>query len=516
MSRPQHIDFPAAPWPLHDATATRHIEARAAAALPPHTLMQRAGESVARLALALAPHAQRIWVVAGPGNNGGDGFEAALHLQGAGKQVQINIVGDPARQPADAAASRHRAQAAGVNIEIGLPSSMQADLAIDALLGLGATRAATGAMAAAIALINSLPGPRLAIDLPSGLDPDRGSVWGDASIQASHTLALLTLKPGLYTAHGRDRAGDIWFDDLDVGALALQGPPARAWLGSADAVRQLRAPRHHAQHKGSFGQVLVVGGAAGMTGAALLAGRAALAAGAGRVYVSLLDSAAPGHDPLWPELMLRPAGWRDSAIALSETTVVCGCGGGELVREALPALLARAARLVLDADALNAAASGTALQTLLAARADKGLATVLTPHPLEAARLAGSTDAALVQADRLIHAEQLAARYGCVVLLKGSGTVIAAPNQITIINPTGNARLASAGTGDVLAGWLGGLWAAAQAPGQAPPPMRVAQAAAWLHGVAAAGGDDCGPLPASALLGALAPQHPAALRQSRY
>lgn len=502
MSRPQRITRPATPWPLHGAATSRQIEKQAAETLPPHTLMHRAGESVARLALALGPHAERIWVAAGPGNNGGDGFEAALHLQRTGKQVQINVLGDLSRQPADAMASRVRAQAAGVSIEIGLPTHVHADLAIDALLGLGATRATAGPMAAAIGLINSFAGPRLAVDLPSGLDPDRGTVWGDESVRASHTLALLRLKPGLFTAQGRDRAGEIWFDDLGTTSLGLQ-PPARAWLGSADVALQVQAPRRHAQHKGSFGNVLVVGGDAGMTGAALLAGRAALAAGAGRVYVSCLDRAAPNHDPLWPELMLRPTGWCDGSIALAETTVICGCGGGESVREALPVLLARAARLVIDADALNAISGDTTLQSLLVARAGKGQATIVTPHPLEAARLSGHADAAPVQADRLAQAELLAARYGCVVLLKGSGTVIAAPHQRSMINPSGNARLASAGTGDVLAGWLGGLWAASQAQITAPLPMHVAQAAAWLHGLAAEGGDDNGPLPASALLRAM-------------
>lgn len=502
MSRPQRIARPTMPWPLYGTAASRQVEMQAAATLPPHTLMQRAGESVARLALALAPHAERIWVAAGQGNNGGDGFEAALHLQRTGKHVQINLLGDLASQPADAAASRVRAQAAGVSIEVGLPTRVQADLAIDALLGLGATRATTGPLAVAIGLINSLSGPRLAVDLPSGIDPDRGTAWGDVSVRASHTLALLTLKPGLFTAQGRDHAGELWFDDLGAAGLALQ-PPARAWLGSADAALHVQAPRRHAQHKGSFGNVLVVGGAAGMTGAALLAGRAALAAGAGRVYVSLLDQAAPGHDALWPELMLRPTGWRDGSIALADTTVVCGCGGGESVREALPLLLARAARLVIDADALNAISSDTALQTLLAARAGKGQATIVTPHPLEAARLAGHSDAAPVQADRLVQAELLVERYRCVVVLKGSGTVIAAPNHHSVINPSGNARLASAGTGDVLAGWLGGLWAASQAQDAAPLPIHVARAAVWLHGIAAEGSDDNGPLPASALLRAM-------------
>jgi ADP-dependent NAD(P)H-hydrate dehydratase / NAD(P)H-hydrate epimerase len=501
MSPPQPIRFDTDPKPLHDAAGSRQVEALAAAGLPPHTLMQRAGLGVARLALALAPHAQRIWVAAGPGNNGGDGFEAAFHLHQAGKQVRVSALGDPSRRPADAAASLARAQAAGVAIDSALPQDASCDIAIDALLGLGSTRAPEGALADALRQFNGHTGLRLAVDLPSGLDADRGVRLGDVAARATHTLALLTLKPGLFTAQGRDAAGAVWFDDLGCSGAAEQIAP-RAWLGGADAAGALRAPRLQAQHKGSFGDVIVVGGAPSMSGAVLLAGRAALAAGAGRVYVSALDPASPGLDPAWPELMFRREAWRDSG-GLAQATVVCGCGGGDAVRETLPSLLTRAARLVLDADALNAIAADSALQALLTARAARGQATVLTPHPLEAARLLGAASGAAIQSDRLGCAEQLAARFACVVLLKGSGSVIAAPQQPTAINASGNARLASAGTGDVLAGWLGGLWAAAQAHAVVPSPRSVAAAAAWLHGAAAEGGNTPTPLTASKLLQAL-------------
>lgn len=485
-------------WPLHGVARTRQLEHLAQAQLPPHVLMQRAGLAVARLALALAPHAQRIWIAAGPGNNGGDGFEAALHLQRTGRQVSVSDFGSAAR-PADAAASLARARAAGVQIDAGLPAGPQADLVIDALLGLGTTRPASGAIAEAVHRLNAHPGPRLAVDLPTGLDTDTGAMLGTAAVQATHTLALLTLKPGLFTAHGRDLAGDVWFDDLGSSDSAAPVRP-RAWLHRGELAHSLQPPRRHTQHKGSFGDVVVVGGARGMAGAALLAGRAALAAGAGRVYVSALDPGAPGHDALWPELMMRPGLWREPLSLLATATVVCGCGGGDAVRDVLPPLLARAPRMVIDADALNAIAADSALRSLLAARAGRGQATVLTPHPLEAARLAGEDDAAQIQADRLGQAERLATSLGCVVLLKGSGTVITAPGQTSVINGSGNARLASAGTGDVLAGWLAGLWAAAQAQATPAPAHQVAAAAAWLHGAAADADDSPTPLPASALL----------------
>lgn len=476
MDRAGRIERVAAirgPWPLHDAEASRAVEHAALALHAPHVLMERAGLAVARLALAIAPHARRVRILAGPGNNGGDGLVAARHLHAAGKAVRVTLVADPARLPADAAQALAQAAAAGVAIAADGFDDPEADLVIDALLGIGARRAPEGRMAAAIAAINAGSGPVLAVDLPSGLHPDTGAVLGDAAVRASATLALLTIKPGCWTGHGRDKAGEVWFDTLGVDDVA-----ARLFLSGPPAPLQ----RRHSDHKGSFGDLAVVGGAPGMTGAAWLAARAALAAGAGRVYCSLLDADAPALDFDRPELMSRRAGWQAAPALLARSTVVCGCGGGDVVREALPPLLSHAARLVLDADALNALAADSALQPLLRARAARGLATLLTPHPLEAARML-QTDSATVQRDRLAAARRLAADTGAAVLLKGSGSVIATADAAAVlrINPTGNAALAGAGTGDVLAGWAGGLWS--QQPDAAAAD--IAAAAAWQHGRAA-------------------------------
>ena len=495
---PVHLELHALTqsWPLFDAAASRAIEGAAAVTLPAHTLMRRAGWAVARVALAIAPHAKTVWVAAGPGNNGGDGFEAAQHLHRAGKVVHLTAIGDAARRPADAQAASERACAAGVVVSDAPPA--HADLVIDALLGLGATRAPTGALRDTIAAIDHLTAPCLAVDLPSGLGAETGQRLGDIAVTATHTLALLTLKPGLFTGVGRDHAGMLWFDALGCEAqIAAQAPRARLRAHSG-----LAAARPHGSHKGSYGDLIVVGGAAGMTGAAWLAARAALAAGAGRVFVAPLDGAAT-WDAGAPELMCRPALWRDDPQALTRSTVVCGCGGGDAVREALPCLLSRSARLLLDADALNAVASDAALQTLLQARGARGLATVLTPHPLEAARLLGHADAAAVQADRLAAAESLAQRFDAVVVLKGSGSVIAAAGRTPFINPTGNARLASPGTGDVLAGWLGGRWSA-RAGEASVDAFEIAAVAVWQHGFAARPDATPGPLRASALIEALA------------
>ncbi|KQB60372.1 NAD(P)H-hydrate dehydratase, partial [Acidovorax sp. SD340] len=239
-------------------------------------------------------------------------------------------------------------------------------------------------------------------------------------------------------------------------------------------------PRAHASHKGSYGDVAVVGGEGlaargmGMAGAALLAASAALHSGAGRVLVALLDNGQQQLDPQQPELMFR----RFDALALEQLTVVCGCGGGQAIARVLPEVITRAARLVLDADALNTIATQAALHALVVARGQHGQATVLTPHPLEAARLLGLTTAE-VQANRLGAAQQLANQFNCVAVLKGSGTVVAAPDRVPAINPTGNARLATAGTGDVLAGMVGAHLAAGASA------LRAASEAVYQHGQAA-------------------------------
>ena len=458
--------------PLDSVAATRRIEQLAASALPPHTLMERAGTAAARLALALAPHARCIWVACGPGNNGGDGFVTALQLHQWGKQVVVTWTGLPAGQataPPDAESARLRAMAAGLTISAQAPD--QFDVCIDALLGLGGDlnpkRAFTALILDWLHRMAASPAPQLCIDVPTGLNADTGSFDGGESHSdltdgsaarrppPRFTLSLLTLKPGLFTARGRDRAGTVWFDTLGVVRNADLAPTA--WLLGADRAAPLSRTRSlHASHKGSFGDVAVVGGESTpkshMLGAALLAARAALHAGAGRVYVALLGETGLTPlqtDVLQPELMFR------SPDALNlKAVIVCGCGGGQAIQAVLPRLLSSATRLVLDADALNAIAGEQALQTSLKARQSLGWQTIITPHPLEAARLLGST-ANAVQADRLAAAASLVAQFGCTVVLKGSGTVIAAPGQTPCINSSGNALLATAGTGDVLAGMVG-------------------------------------------------------------
>jgi hydroxyethylthiazole kinase-like uncharacterized protein yjeF len=453
------------PHLLFNVAGTRAIEAAATASLPPHTLMQRAGLQVARLALAIAPHSSSIWLACGPGNNGGDGLDAAMQLKRWGKNAVVTWLGDEARSPVDAMLSLQRARAEGVAFSTEPPE--HADLCIDALLGIGAARQPEGRMATWIAHMHNGNAPVLAVDIASALDANTGI--GEGCVKADFTLSLLTLKPGLFTAAGRDASGEIWFDDLGIPA-DHSGELSSARLPGAPQP----ASRFHASHKGSYGDVAVIGGATGMTGAALLAATAALHAGAGRVFTCLLADGAPGLDPAQPELMFRSF----ESLSLDHMTVVCGCGAGDAVRQVLARVCSTSARLVLDADALNAIAVDRQFQSLVQARASRALPTILTPHPLEAARLLG-TSTAQVQSDRLVAAATLSEKFKCVVVLKGSGTIIAAPGQTSVINTTGNGRLATAGTGDVLAGFTGALLAAGL------PSFQAACEAVFLHGLAA-------------------------------
>lgn len=457
-------------YPLYSISQTRALETRLIASLAPYTLMQRAGLAVAKLALAIEPHAQTIWLACGPGDNAGDGLEAAAKLQSWGKNCFVTWTGSINKMSPDAAHALQRARDAGVGwCEEAQKVPVKIDLCIDALLGLGSQdRPIQGAIAKLIGQLNELQAPTLAIDTPSGLNPQTGAALGQ-HVQAQHTLSLLTLKPGQFTAQGRDACGSIWLETL------LAHDQAKQSLFIEPAARLLASPpqtaRYHASHKGSYGDVAVIGGAHGMTGAATLAGTAALHAGAGRVFVCLLDEVGLQGGSDQPELMYRAA----NTLALQSMVVVCGCGGAQTVAEQLDQVLALPSSLVLDADALNAIAQNSIWQDALQSRQARYAATVLTPHPLEAARLLGCQTAD-VQRDRLAAAQALSHRFGCCVVLKGSGSIIAAPAQTPQINLTGNARLASAGTGDVLAGLIGARLA------QGLPAFEAACASVYQHG----------------------------------
>lgn len=476
--------------PLHDSAATRLLERTMTASLPAHELMARAGRSVADLAMALTPHARRIWIACGPGNNGGDGLVAArqlfLHAKGrhGRPEVVATLTGDPGRLPPDAAHALSQALESGMSLAPSPPHDF--DLAIDALLGIGTVRPPSGEMASYLSHMHRSSATVLSVDVPSGLLADTGEYLGPAAAVPNaprHTLSLLTLKPGLFTAAGRDQTGTVWLDTLR--ATAIDDPTPTAILHGATMARPSRA---HAAHKGSNGDVVVVGGqgvapsGAGMTGAAILAARAALHAGAGRVYVGLLtDEAHPtSWDPQCPELMFRRT---DTLLAdealLQQATVVCGCGGGQAIAGHLPRILSSCPSLVLDADALNAIAGDETLRRLVAERHGRNWVTAVTPHPLEAARLLATTTASVMK-DRLGAARMLSEQLNVIAVLKGSGTVIHAPGETPRINASGNPALATAGTGDVLAGWMGA--SLVNSTSRSAPPYEAVLEAVSGHG----------------------------------
>jgi len=465
---------------LYSVAEIRAIEHAALAALPEFTLMQRAGAAAAGFALEIlgaAAPAQPVLVLAGPGNNGGDALQAAALLADAGVAVSIVQFGNDELRSADG--RRALAEANARNLAILPPEafaqtvvSRQWALVIDGLFGIGLARAIAEPQRAAIAAINVLPCPILALDVPSGLDADTGNIVGDAGIavRATHTITFIGDKPGLHTCDGRDYAGAVRVASLDIAADLF--PPPSAQLNACALFDDRLLPRRQNSHKGSYGDVLVVGGAPGMSGAVILAARAAAKCGAGRVFAAFLGE-PPAYDSAQPELMCR----RAAEVDLDSGTLVVGPGLGrsDAAHVLLQRALAAPSPLLLDADALNLVAAEPALQRALASRPTPAL---LTPHPLEAARLLGA-DAARVQSDRIGAARSIASRLRAVVVLKGSGTVIAQPSGAIAINPTGNPALATAGTGDVLAGVGGALLAQSWAPWEA------ALGATWLHGRAA-------------------------------
>ena len=472
--------------PLLRVPALRSLEAAAQATLAPGTLMQRAGAAAARSAIQLAAeHGGHILVLAGPGNNGGDALIAARCLRDHGVDVRVALLDAPARYRADARTAWQawcdgRDTTAAV---VEMPAALAgATLVIDGLFGIGFNKALPEKARDWIARVNVAPCPVLALDVPSGMNADTGAV-ADIAIDADRTVTFLAAKPGLYTADGPDHCGEIVIEALDADdALAafVQAPGEHAadigmQNGPALFAHALRLRKRNT-HKGSFGSVAIVGGDAGMIGAALLAARMALFAGAGRVYVRMLAPNAPGVDLLQPELMLRKS---IKDLKLAAIAAGSGMGEDEAAIAALDEVLDAPCKLVLDADALNLIAKHPDFAARIAARRTAGKpCAILTPHPLEAARLL-DTDAADIQHDRIGAATRLARQLNAIVVLKGAGTIIADPRSRWVVNTSGNPGLATGGTGDVLCGLVAGLLA------QHLSPLDAARAAAWLHGAAA-------------------------------
>lgn len=432
--------------------------------------MERAGRAAFEHARALlGTSGRRVLVFTGPGNNGGDGFVLARLLRQHWYEVALVSATPLQRLPADARAGATAWLASGGSLSAQLPQGFQADLAVDAIFGIGLSRAPEGLHASWIEALASTHVPVLALDVPSGLDADTGKVHGRA-VRATHTVSFLALKPGLLTLEGPDHAGTVHLATLGVDARALLAPPGH--VVGPELLRGALAPRLRNSHKGTYGTVGVVGGAPGMAGAAVLCALCALKLGAGRVLLGLVDERAGSLVATAPELMVRAAAPVIAATDLACLALGPGLGTEAVSVELLEAALHRDLPLVLDADALNLLARNAHLAERCRRRQG---ATILTPHPAEAARLAG-TGTADIQADRVAGAVELARRLRACVVLKGAGSVIAEPSGAWAVNPTGNPGMAAAGMGDVLTGIIAALLA--QGLGSGP----AAAAGAWLHG----------------------------------
>ena len=373
--------------------ALRCVEATALAREPQPGLMERAGHAVARLALTMtAERTGHVLVLVGPGNNGGDALVAARVLHERGVPVRVALLGESDRFKGDALAawSKWTSVPRGEPVDA-MTAIDDASLVIDGLFGIGFDRAPDGKARAWIECVNRSGCPVLAIDVPSGVDADSGHVDGCA-IDADRTITFLADKAGLHTGAALDHVGDVVVDTLGVDRDETDVGPGESGSTNRPALfPALLTPRRRDSHKGSNGSVIVVGGGHGMVGAALMAARMALFGGAGRVYVKLMAADAPGHDGVQPELMIRD---RVDDIEADAIAIGPGLGESDDAITSLAHWLAVAPTICVDADALNAIAKRPELREVLASRATPA---VLTPHPLEAARLL-ATDAKAIPA----------------------------------------------------------------------------------------------------------------------
>ncbi len=458
--------------PLFDSRASRALDAHATGLLggDGYVLMQRAGQAAWQCLLQHWPAAQRIVVVCGPGNNGGDGYVLARLAHRSGREVIVLHLAE--HMPASALAQRACTDyvAAGGRIGIFPEALPQGDVVVDALFGIGLSRAPDAFVGALIDAINDQQAPVLALDVPSGVDADSGAAPGKA-VSADVTLQFIARHPGLTTGAALEQVGMLELDLLEVPAEVFSAHASQALLLTADALSRWLKPRRRNTHKGESGRGLCIGGDHGHGGAILLCAEAALRCGAGLLSVATRELHVPALLVRRPEAMpqavesgddLQPLIASADAIAIGP-----GLGQGEWGRAMFKLALASQKPLVLDADALN----------LLAVEPQRIADAILTPHPGEAARLL-DTDTASVQRDRFAAAQAIAERYDAVVVLKGAGTVIAAPGEILRVIDAGNPGMAVGGMGDVLTGVVLALRASGM------PAFEAASAGALLHSLA--------------------------------
>lgn len=446
--------------------------------MPGMDLMECAGNATFDAALKAYPQARNILVFCGGGNNGGDGYVIARLARERGLNALVCALREPGRLAGDAATAAGKWLQAGGEVSPWPVAGIDHyDLIFDALLGTGLDREPAGDYASAIALINESGKPVIAVDIPSGLNADTGVAMGRA-VRAALTVTFVGRKRGLYTADGPDFTGLTVFHDLHIPSSVKDSEPGYGELLRRSLVGSLLPVRRRNSHKGSFGWMLGVGGNLGMSGAVRLAGEAALRSGAGKVTLATRPEHAGLINLGCPELMVKGADSAEDIKSLlgrvDAVVTGTGSGQGDWSEQMLRAGLRSAAPVVVDADGLNI------LARLFAELKDDDWPAqrwILTPHPAEAGRLLGCT-AGEVQADRVTAALELAKRFQAVVALKGCGTVVADFNQRYAICRFGNPGMASAGSGDVLAGVIGAMVA------QKLDPWEAAVAGVLAHALA--------------------------------
>lgn len=456
-------------WPLslHDAAQVRALDARLmAAGTPGAVLMQRAAQAAWRALRRRWPQVRKLCVLAGPGNNGGDGYLLAAIARRAGWDVQVYSLADPARLRDAAAQAYAEACAQGVQMQPWHAEAVLDGLLVDAMLGTGLAGELREPYASAVARINASGLPCLALDIPSGLCADTGRLWG-AAVRADLTVTFIALKLGLFTGAGPDQVGELCFADLQADAALCAAAPAMAQRLTAGNLQRLPA-RPRTTHKGRCGRLLVVGGERGYGGAALLAAQSGLRGGAGMVSLATREEHVAGALARCPELMVRGLLSSGQLLALlpghDVLVVGPGLGQGAWGRSLLTAAAQFEGAQVWDADALNLLAAG---------RVQIRAGAVLTPHPGEAARLLGCS-LAEVQDDRPAAALRLAQRYQAVVVLKGAGSLVTDGHTLRLCEH-GHPAMAGPGLGDVLAGLIGALLA------QGLAALPASELAVWLH-----------------------------------
>lgn len=462
--------------PVFLTAEIREIEQWVATQPDPPNLMERAGLAAAKIARdTWLMSGRNVLILAGPGNNGGDALVVARHLKEWGNVVTLVFSGNPDRLPADARQAMQAWLASEGSIQPDIPDNQSWDMVIDGLFGIGLDkhRPLADPYRRWIDTVNQLGLPILALDIPSGLGSDDGCRVGTA-IRATLTVTFIGLKPGLFTHFGTECCGTIALRDLDIQRPSQPAP--HIWLLNHKLTQTLLPPPRSANsHKGTYGNVAILGGSTGMVGAALLAGRSALYLGAGRVYLGLLTQTAPSVDFSQPELMLRSLAELFALNPLNCLVAGPGLGQSAEALSSLDTALRSTLALVLDADALNLIAQHPHLARTLSQRT---ACAILTPHPAEAARLL-HTDTAAVQNDRMNAVDQIARQFNCHVVLKGAGSICCFPDGRYYLNTSGNPGLSTAGTGDVLSGMIGALLA------QGLHADQALLLAVYLHGAAA-------------------------------